>query len=149
LNPGKLNAVEDYGTKYLQLGDKIFFIASEKEGVRNLYVVENNKVDLLKEVCSSCDAYSYLFEFKNRVYFTTTGNGKHQIYSTNGTKDDVKLEKSFGESFRESQVLPSRDKIYYYEYNVGIHVWDSNSDIVVPNTRFLDLNIDSPNENIA
>ncbi|HMT53385.1 MAG TPA: hypothetical protein PKC06_09015 [Saprospiraceae bacterium] len=150
LNPGLGNAVQDYGTKSIQIGDKIFFIASADGVQEGLYVFSNNKIEFLKEMCSSCPTSSQLFLHNGKLYFTNKENSKFKIYETDGTKDNVNLVIEINQSFYGTNVIPSGNKLYFNEENVGIHVLENGIDKIIPGTKNLNLNTDnSPDKNRA
>lgn len=134
-NPGTNNSVEDYGTKSIQLDDKIFFIASVDGTNQGLYVLANEKIELLKEVCSNCASYSQLFIHKGKLFFTDTENGIQNVYETDGTKENLKLAFTVGEN--RSILLPSENKIYYYIKNLGINIYENGVSKLIPNTQYL------------
>lgn len=150
LNEGANDAVESYGTKSLQIEDKIYFIASTDGTKQALYVVNSitNDVDLLKELCNNCASSSQLFSYKGKLHFTNTESGVQKIYSTEGTRESVKLEFQYGKDSYSSIIIPTENRLYYYERNEGIHVFENGVDKIIPDTRFLDIIYrNSPDQN--
>jgi hypothetical protein len=150
LNPGIGDAVESYGTQTLQIVDKIYFIASVDGTKQGLYVIINDKMELLKELCNNCASTSQLFLFKGKLHFTNTENGVQKIYEADSKKESVKLVFEYGKDSYSSIIIPTENKLYYYERNIGIHVFENGIDKIIPDTRFLGIDDDnSPDKNRA
>jgi hypothetical protein len=144
LNPGTGDAVESFGTKSLQIGNKIYFIASNDGTKQGLYVLDSttNNIVLLKEMCNSCASTSQLFLHKGKLFFTNTENGVDKIYSTEGTIESVQFELQYEKDYN-SIIVPTENRLYYSERNIGIHVFENGIDKIIPDTRFLKIDYGS------
>jgi len=91
IRPGAAGSVEDWGTSSVQLGEKIFFIANNGTIKSGLYVMENNDVKLLKNLCIDCQLSSEMALFDGKVYFTASENNKLSLWHTDGTELNTKF----------------------------------------------------------
>ena len=76
INQGPNGCVEDWGTKSVQVKDKIFFVANDGSIPFGLHVIDNNNVVFLKDICHDCNTTPILMSYNEQVYFSSKENGK-------------------------------------------------------------------------
>ena len=163
INPGTANS----NISYLDIGllhDMILFSAMNSEVGREVFVVKNDSVSLLKDISEGPGGSNPggFFNFKNEIYFFAAHNNKLEIWKTDGTEEGTVSVIDFeGSTFIYNDVfIVSRDDHFYFTRNDRIYISDGTQDntFEIPDSPeitfqqdfpFTTLNVDRFQEGIA
>ena len=91
-NPGAADAIQSWGTHFVQVNDKIFVSVSTSTDKTDLYVIKNEEPVFIKTICGGCNPPStLLLKHNDAVIFTAKENNNTQLWVSDGTTENTLL----------------------------------------------------------
>jgi hypothetical protein len=163
INPGTANSNVNYRDRAF-LQDTMIFAATSAAIGREVYVLKNDSVSVLKDVSPGGGGSNPggFFNFKNEIHFFAAKNNALEIWKTDGTEAGTTSAITFsGSTFIYNDIfIVSRDEKFYFTRNDRIYVSDGTqsgtlespqSPVITfqENFPFASLNVDRFEDGIA
>lgn len=91
-NQGKGDAVDSWGTDFLQIKDRIFISVKTSDKIVDLYVIKNEEAQFVANLCNNCSLANGTFvEYKDKLVFSNQKDGVISLWITEGSPESTKL----------------------------------------------------------